>query len=270
MALAAFPGTEGGIDWQQVQRSMLTAEVNFAVVILAGVFACAITSTGIFLVSRYEEWVKDRAPYFMSFAAGVLLTVSFLHILPRSFQMSEKAPVLLLSGLIGFYLINRLINLHSINQKNDNRGGSRYRSLIPIVGIGFHSFIDGVVYSITFKVSLFTGWLTALGTILHEFPEGIITFVLFKKGGFNRKKSIIYAFLAAGLTTPLGVLVSYPFLRQIEEPFLGSLLALSAGVLIYVGATHLLPEVEKENKPFTALTLLAGVATGVLIILSKG
>lgn len=249
---------------------MPTGQANFAAVILAGVLACAITSTGIFLVSRYEAWVRDRAPYFMSFAAGVLLTVSFLHILPHSLQMSESAPALLLSGLIGFYLINRFIHLHSFNQENDSTGGSHYRSLIPIVGIGFHSFIDGVVYSITFKVSLFTGWLTAVGTILHEFPEGVITFVLLKKGGFNRKKSIIYAFLAAALTTPLGVLVSYPFLRQIEESFLGSLLALSAGVLIYVGATHLLPEVEKENKPFTVLTLLAGVATGVLIILSKG
>jgi zinc transporter ZupT len=43
-----------------------------------------------------------------------------------------------------------------------------------MLGIGFHSFIDGFIYAITFTVSIFTGLLAATGMVLHEFPEGII------------------------------------------------------------------------------------------------
>jgi hypothetical protein len=40
------------------------------------------------------------------------------------------------------------------------------------VGIGFHSFIDGVIYSIAFTVSIYTGFLATMGMVLLEFPEG--------------------------------------------------------------------------------------------------
>ena len=142
--------------------------------------------------------------------------------------------------------------------------------LIPMLGIGFHSFIDGVTYSVTFNVSVFTGLLAAMGMILHEFPEGIVTFVLLERGGFGRKKSVVYAFLAAALSTPLGTLVSFPIIKDIKGAALGILLALSAGALIYVGASHLLPEVERKSKRYSVLALAAGVLTAFLIIVAKG
>ena len=46
---------------------------------------------------------------------------------------------------------------------------------MPLTGIGFHSFVDGIVYSSSFHVSLATCGLVALGMVLHEFPEGIVT-----------------------------------------------------------------------------------------------
>jgi zinc and cadmium transporter len=55
-------------------------------------------------------------------------------------------------------------------------------------------------------------------------------------GVLSERRSFLLAFLAAGLTTPLGTLVSYPFVSQIGTPLLALLLALSAGALIYVGA----------------------------------
>jgi ZIP family zinc transporter/zinc and cadmium transporter len=111
--------------------------------------------------------------------------------------------------------------------------------------------------------------LAAVGMILHEFPEGIVTFVLLERGGFSRKKSIIYAFLAAAISTPLGTLVSYPFINRIRSSSLGILLALSAGALVYVGASHLLPAVESENKKYSILALVAGVLVAFVILVSK-
>ena len=119
----------------------------------------------------------------------------------------------------------------------------------------------------TFSVSVFTGVLAAIGMVLHEFPEGVITYMLLQRGGIGRKKAAIYALLAAGVSTPLGTLIFYPFLHRLGQPVLGALLAASAGALVYVGASHLLPAIEEEGGKYTLVSLAAGVLTAVTIVL---
>jgi zinc and cadmium transporter len=240
---------------------------TFAAVTLASFLACAVTTIGIYVIAKFEKWGREHSAYFMSFAAGVLISVSFMHIIPESFQMNSMAPVFLLVGFLAIHLSNRLLHLYVCHEVECT---DYAMGLIPMLGIGFHSFIDGLIYSVTFNVSILTGALAAIGMILHEFPEGIVTFVLLERGGFSRRKSVLYAFLAAAVSTPLGTLVSYPFVNNINRSLLGILLAISAGALVYVGASHLLPAVEKENKKYSILALAAGVLVAVVIILSKG
>ena len=141
---------------------------------------------------------------------------------------------------------------------------------MPLLGIGVHSFLDGVVYSITVTVSIFTGILATIGMILHELPGGIITYLLLIRGGGSPKQSLVLAFLAAGVSTPLGTLLSYPMISRIESSLLGALLSASAGALIYVGATHLLPDAEREPAKYSLVALIAGILVAVGIIVSKG
>jgi zinc and cadmium transporter len=95
------------------------------------------------------------------------------------------------------------------------------------------------------------------------------TFVFLERGGFSRRRSAIYAFLAAALSTPLGTLISYPFINNMRRSTLGILLAISAGALIYAGASHLLPQVEKENKRHSIISLADGVLVALFIVMSK-
>ena len=240
---------------------------TFEAVVLASFLACTITTVGIFAIHRYEEWGTDNAVYFMSFAAGVLISVSFIHIIPKSFEMNPSAPLFLLTGFLALYVTNRFLNAYICHEyeRADYALG-----IIPMLGVGLHSFLDGVIYSVTFNVSIFTGVLAATGMVLHEFPEGIVTFLLLKRGGFNQRNSARYAFLAAAISTPLGTLVSYPFIEKIERSILGILLAFSAGALVYVGASHLLPAVERENKAYSLLSMGAGILVAIVIVLSKG
>jgi zinc transporter ZupT len=130
---------------------------------------------------------------------------------------------------LSLYLINRFLKTcicHEYDRSNYTL------ELIPVLGVGFYSFLDGVIYSVTFNVSIFTGILAAMGLILHEFPDWIVTFLLLGRAGFDRKKST-----------------------------LGALLALSAGALVYVGAPHFRPAVEKENKRY-CLGLLSNRGIG--------
>ena len=158
----------------------------------------------------------------------------------------------LLLGFLSMHLFNRSITAFVCDKKPD----SHYAiGLIPMLGIGIHSFIDGFIYSITFSVSIFTGALATTGMVLHEFPEGIITYLLLLRGGFSEKTALLLAFFTTALTTPLGMLVSYPLISKIDKPLLGILLSLSAGALVYVGATHLLPQAEKEHARFSLIAL---------------
>ncbi len=240
---------------------------TFGSVLLASVLACLVTTIGIYIITRYEKWGSQNAAYFMSFAAGVLISVSFTHIIPKSFGMNDAAPIYLLAGYMGLYIFNRFVTAFVCDERDcvDLSIG-----IIPMLGIGLHSFIDGVIYSITFNVSIFTGAMAAIGMVLHELPEGIVTFLLLKRAGFSQKKATLYAFLAAAISTPLGTMVSFPFISQIDQETLGALLAVSAGALVYVGASHLLPAVEKENRKYTLFSLGAGILIAIFIILSKG
>ncbi len=122
----------------------------------------------------------------------------------------------------------------------------------------------------TFTVSILGGVLAAVGMVPHESPEGIVTLVLPERGGFSRTKSTSYAFMPAAISTPLAALVSYPFTTNVNRSLPGTLPAISAGVLGYVGASHLLPAVERENKAYSILALAGLILVAVIIILSKG
>lgn len=240
---------------------------TFGSVLLASTLACLVTTIGIYIIAKHEKWGNQNVVYFMSFAAGVLISVSFVHIIPKSFGMNRSAPIYLLVGYMGLYISNRFVTAfvcHEHDCTNLSMG------VIPMLGIGLHSFIDGIIYSVTFNVSVFTGALAAIGMVLHEFPEGIVTFLLLKRAGFSKKKAALSAFLAAAISTPLGTLVSFPVISKIDQAALGALLAVSAGALVYVGASHLLPAVEKENRKFTLFSLGAGILVAVFIVLSKG
>ena len=232
----------------------------------ASLLAALVTAIGIYTIRRFEAWGRKYSIYFVCFAAGVLISVSFLHIIPKAFEMNVHAPAFLLLGFVLLHLFNRFVTAFVCERAPDSSYGI---GLVPTLGIGFHSLIDGFVYSVTFTVSVFTGVLAATGMVLHEFPEGIITYLLLLRGGFSEKTSLILAFLAASLTTPLGMLISYPYISRIDPPLLGSLLALSSGALVYVGATHLLPQAEKEHRKYSLLALGAGILVAVIIVLSK-
>ena len=242
-------------------------ENTFWTAFAASSLAAVVTSIGIYTIRRFGGWGQRNTTYFMCFAAGVLISASFLHIVPKSLSMNPDASAYLLVGFFGLHLINRFITtlVCQLNPEKEQYG----IGLVPMMGIGFHSFIDGFIYSIAFTVSIFTGFLATAGMVLHEFPEGIITYLLLVKGGFSERRAMILAFLAAALTTPLGMLVSYPVISEIDESLLGALLSLSAGALIYVGATHLLPKAEQENKRYSFVALGGGVLVAMAIVLSK-
>lgn len=242
-------------------------EHTFWTAFATSLLAAAVTALGIRTIRRFAGWGHRNAAYFMCFAAGVLISAAFLHIIPKAFSMAAQAPAFLLLGFFGMHLFNRFITAFVCEKDPERR--DYVIGIVPMLGIGFHSFVDGFIYSVAFNVSILTGSLATMGMVLHEFPEGIITYLLLVRGGIALRKAVWFAFLAAAATTPLGMLVSWPLVSAIERETLGALLALSAGALVYVGATHLLPRAEQEKRKFSLVALAGGVLVAVVVVMSK-
>lgn len=233
--------------------------------LLAGLLAGAVTTFGVLVIRRRREWGRRNADYAAYFAAGVLVSVSFLHLIPLAIDLNPHAPVWLLAGYFSLYLFNRFVTAHVCER---DPSGDASLGVVAMFGIGFHSFVDGIVYSATFAVDLFTGVVAAAGMVLHEFPEGVVTYLLLLRGGFSERRATWLALAAAAFTTPAGVAASLPVVSRIGPDTLSALLALSAGSLVYVGATHLLPQAEAQRRRYSVAVLAAGVLTGTAIALS--
>jgi zinc and cadmium transporter len=230
-----------------------------------GLIAAAVTVSGILAVRMREEWVQTHRAMLTAFAAGILLTISFLHLIPDAFEESGgQAAVGLLAGFLILYVVGRLV----VSAADSSHGPRHRLGLVALIAIGFHSFIDGVLFSIGFSVNASTGFIIAPGMILHEFVEGILVYKLLLFGGFRRQRALWLAIFAAALTTPLGVVVSWPLIAALQPHIAAMLIAGAAGSLIYVGGSHLLPQAEENEGPQTA-GFLAGAAVGILIALLK-
>jgi zinc transporter ZupT len=244
---------------------VLHSESRFWIALAAALTAALVTGLGIYFIRHFERWALDNGTYFVCAAAGVLIGAAFLHLIPESFGLNRLAPAFLLGGFVTLHVIDRFITVF-VCRRDPNRAAAL--GFVPLIGIGLHSFVDGAVYSITFSVSVFTGVLAGVGMVLHEFPEGVLTYVLLIRSGFSKPSALRWAILAAALSTPLGMLASYPLVSRIGDRTLGALLAVSAGALVYVGASHLLPRAEEEPKRGSVLAFIGGIGLAVTLVLA--
>lgn len=84
-------------------------ENTFWTALLTSVTAASVTTIGIYVIRRFESWGRRKTAYFTCFAAGVLISASFLHLIPTAISMNPQAPVYLLAGFFGLHLFNRFI-----------------------------------------------------------------------------------------------------------------------------------------------------------------
>ncbi len=236
------------------------AENTFLWIAAFAVLAAIVNGIGILAIYKNKKWAEKLKTYLMCFAAGVLISTPLILVLPKAIEKNFYAGFIALLGFLFMFFSNRIVK-HFTKKENLSFG------IVAAEGIGIHSFIDGVIYTITFNVSILTGVLAASGLVIHEFAEGVITYLLLIKSGVKKKLAILYAFLVAALTTPIGAFVAYPFIREVADSNLGLMLGFTAGVLIYLSASHLLPKARKQGHSIIAF--LAGVGLALFIVLTK-
>jgi len=229
-----------------------------------GLIAAFVTTIGLLVVALRGDWSARYAGLFGLAAAGMLCTMTFLHIMPKAFALADTAPIWIATGFFGGLVLNFSIRV-LFPEKPDSTIPAE--AITPILAIAAHSFIDGIVYAITFAADFASGVFAALGLILHEFPEGVIAFAILRRHGVSNRGAFFWAFLAAAATTPMGVVISGPFMFSFGEAVLGQLFAFSAGLLLFVATGPLMAPL-RDTPPVRGLSALtAGVAIAVTLML---
>lgn len=229
--------------------------------ILLGVTAALANGLGGAVIVQ-KDWERRYLRYFVALGAGFMLGTAFLEMLPESIALAgPRAPLLLLAGyfLVHFFEHTLTGHFHFGEEVHAEEFSSRHRSYSVLFGLVIHTFFDGIAIAAGFLVSGWLGWIIFLAVILHKVPEGFTASSVMLAGGSSRKVAWL-ASAVLGMATVLGVLTITVFTRSIS-----SALPLSAGVTLYVAASDLIPEVNKE--PGVRIAAVVFIGVGLLALL---
>lgn len=235
---------------------------QFWSVLIYSLIAGAATVCGIYIVLLHEAWARKNSIFLISFSAGVLLSVSVSHLIPEAQTLSPNALFWFLVSFIFFYIVEHGIILHSCRE--GHKCEVHPIDKIALLGIGFHSLLDGVVIGVGFEISFALGIVATLSVLLHELPEGISTISILLYSNYSKQKAVFYSWLVA-VATPVGAIGGFALVRDISGNILGILLAIAAGSFFYVSAADLIPEIHKKSQVLNIILVILGILLPFLV-----
>jgi ZIP family zinc transporter/zinc and cadmium transporter len=223
--------------------------------ILLGITAAVANGFGGAILVQ-KEWDKRYLRYFIALGSGFMLGTSLLEMLPESIRLAgPNASLLLLAGyfLVHFFEHTVTAHFHFGEETHSEEFSDSHRIYSVIFGLVIHTFFDGIAIASGFLVSNWLGWVIFLAVILHKVPEGFTASSVMLAAGRSKRASWAASALL-GVATLLGVLTVTVFTRSLSEG-----LPLSAGVTLYVAASDLIPEVNRERGIGVALAVFLGI-----------
>jgi zinc transporter ZupT len=220
---------------------------------------------GLLLVRRSPSAHSLR--YFVALGSGFMLAAAVLEMLPESMKLDAlHAPILILVGYCSIHLLEHTItpHFHFGEETHHEEFLSARKSYSVMLGLSTHTFFDGIAIASGFHISSWLGWTLFIAVALHKVPEGFTVASVMLAGGLGRATALNSAILL-GATTMAGVM-----LINVLPQWVGYGLPLAAGVTIYVAATDLVPEVNREPGIRMALVFFAGVLLFFLLRLIAG
>lgn len=225
------------------------------VVSLLSLFGGLFGLLGGFLVLYNERLSKILNNYALSFASGVLITVSLVHLIPDTLEISENnIYIVLFSFFAAFVFDKAIIKLHHHSKKE-------YKSdtLLVVVGDTIHNALDGIAIASSYLIDPYLGIVVAFATFLHEVPHEISDFGILLKRKWDKSR-IILVNIFSSLATLIAAIITLSFIG-IAERLSGLALAISAGIFLYLGSSDFLPSISTTKiRGKQLFSLFLGVA----------
>ncbi|HXQ21786.1 MAG TPA: ZIP family metal transporter [Candidatus Acidoferrales bacterium] len=210
---------------------------------------------GSLVVTRAHRGGQAPLRYFVAGGAGFMLAAAFVRMLPESTHVPH-AFLFVLIGYFGVHLFEHTVAPH-FHFGEEVHAAALLRpatGVLAVLGLGVHTLFDGVAIAAGFMVSPTLGLLLFFAVLLHKVPEGFAVASIVLATGHSRQAALL-----AGATLGFMTLVGAVGTTLFAGRYVGYALALSAGVTIYVAASDLIPEVNREGGPALAWTVFGGL-----------
>jgi ZIP family zinc transporter/zinc and cadmium transporter len=229
-------------------------------ILLFGLAAAVAEIFGGVLILMRRTWPKRAQETLLALGAGFIMALAFFKLIPASIEtLGMSAGIYLLVGfsLIHFFEHTLVGHFHFGEETHANVMVSRVASVSAFSGLLIHAFFDGFSISVGMQFNFLLGVLVFCGVLLHKVPEGLTIGSIMMAGGFSRKAVLLSA-LATGGATLLGA-CSVIVLSGVGREGLGIAFAVSAGAAVYVGASDLIPEINKSEHRLPPFIVFLGM-----------
>jgi len=229
--------------------------------LLLGVIAAVANVVGGLAIVR-REWSRAYLKYFLAVGAGFMLATAFLEMIPESLKLSARADEVFFLVLGGYLLIHFFEHtvaphFHFGEETHHDEMAHSHAGVAAVLGLVIHTFFDGVAIASGVLVSAALGGVIFLAVFLHKLPEGsTVASVMLASGQSRRVALLSSAILGTATLAGVGLMYLLRGAVAIALPF-------SAGVTVYVAASDLIAEVNRE--PAVGMPVL--VFLGVLVML---
>ena len=237
-------------------------------ILVGGVAMSAIALVGAVTLVLPERHLRRVILPLVGLSAGSLLGGAFFHMIPTALARSTDSVgtlVWVVVGFCAFLALEQFLHWHHCHRNRDDcREPMGY---LILIGDGLHNFLGGLAVAGAFLVDIRVGITTWLAAAAHEVPQELGDFGVLVHAGWDRRKALLYNVLSA-LTFLVGGIVAYAASSRIDVSFL---LPLAAGNFVYIAASDLVPQLNKE-RGFTRgalhfVSVLAGA--GLLLAIAK-
>src|SRR5437879_92837 len=215
---------------------------------------------GAIIVQR--DWERRHLKYFVALGAGFMLATALVEVVPVSLALGGRyAAFLVLFGYLIIHFFEHTVtpHFHFGEETHQDEFVHPHKGFSVLMGLVIHTFFDGIAIASGFLVSNWLGWIIFFAVFLHKIPEGFTVASVMLASGRSRRFAW-GASAALGAATFAGVLSMALFRHHVAAG-----LPLAAGVTIYVAASDLIPEVNREPGVKMALVVFLGV--GLLFLL---
>ncbi len=221
-------------------------------------------------IKRVEEFIT----LCLSFSLSVMISISIIELIPdSSFQFIRffgilkgtiLAVIIFLIGVLSVNIINNFIKKYD---KSTTSSNNLYRvGILSMIALLLHNFPEGIATFMSSYKDLTLGISLGIAIMMHNIPEGISISVPIYYSTGSKKRGVVYS-LISGIAEPIGALLTYLlFKNYITDLSLAIVLLLVAGIMITLSINELLPEVLKYKKErYIILGLIIG---NILVIVN--
>lgn len=269
------------LDVTRVIVSRMPQISNVIVAIALTLFAGLATGLGGLLSMAARRTSTRLLAFAMGLSAGVMVYISFMEMLPEAVSAIEPlyggraATVYALAAFFGgiglIALIDWLVpedenphEAHTLDElKNPGNHHLRRTGIMLAAAIGIHNFPEGMATFVSALDNLEVAVPIVVAVAIHNIPEGIAVYVPIFHSTGSRSKALKFTFLS-GLAEPLGALAGMLFLLPFWSATVNAMcLAAVAGIMVYISFDELLPGAERHGHHHASII---GVVAGMAIM----